>query len=234
MSINYVILLSCDYYTVLTLQYSPHPPLFLNDTIIPETSTAQVLGFTFDSLLTWESYILRMLNLGKQRVSKLYRVLFPFYKSTLVFDVYRSWIRPTLEYGNILYSGAVPSHVRRLENLQTRIERTCCSTFESLLHCHHAAIIGFVCCLLVRERPAQCFAELLTSVAGLAVFISGTLQAMHCIDPCNFQTLDRCRCNWQVSALHLLNSLPADILLRGDTNGWCNILKQAQRHVATV
>ena len=66
MSINYVILLSYDYYTVLTLQYSPHPPLFLNDTIIPETSTAQVLGFTFDSLLTWESYILRMLNLGKQ------------------------------------------------------------------------------------------------------------------------------------------------------------------------
>ena len=107
--------------------------------------------------------------------------------------MYRSWIRPTLEYGNILYYGAAPSHVRRLDNLQTRIEHTCCSTFESLLHCHHAAIIGFVCCLLARERRAQCFAEVLTSVAGLAVFIPGTLQTMHFIDPCNFRTLDRCR-----------------------------------------
>ena len=148
--------------------------------------------------------------------------------------MYRSWIRPTLEYGNILYYGAAPSHVRRLDNLQTRIEHTCCSTFESLLHCHHAAIIGSVCCLLARERRAQCFAEVLTSVAGLAVFIPGTLQTMHFIDPCNFRTLDRCRCSWQVSALHLLNSLPADILLSGDTNGWCTTLKQAQRHVATV
>ena len=34
------------------LQPSPHPPLFLNDSIIPETSTAQVLESTFDSLLS--------------------------------------------------------------------------------------------------------------------------------------------------------------------------------------
>ena len=61
-----LISLKCD------LQSSPHPPYFLNDSIIPETSTVQVLGFTFDSLLTWESHIVRMLNCGKQRVSQLY------------------------------------------------------------------------------------------------------------------------------------------------------------------
>ena len=38
--------------------------------------------------------------------------------------MYKSWIHPTLEYGNILYSGAAQSHLQRLDNLQARIERT--------------------------------------------------------------------------------------------------------------
>ena len=46
------------FYHVTTILFSLfNTPLFLNDTIIPKTSTAQVLGFTFDSLLTWESYV---------------------------------------------------------------------------------------------------------------------------------------------------------------------------------
>ena len=54
------------------------------------------------------------------------------------------------------------------------------------------------------------------------------------IDLCNFQTLDRFRHSWQVSAVHLWNTLPADIILNEDTNGWRTTLKQAQHHVATV
>ena len=129
------------------LQSSPHPPLFLNDSIIPKTSTAQVLGFTFDSLLTWESHIVRMLNHAKQRVSQLYHCC-SLLTSQYLCLMYRSWIRPTLEYGNILYSRATLGHVQHLDNLQTQIERTHCSTFQSLLHRCNAAIIGFVCHLL--------------------------------------------------------------------------------------
>ena len=36
---------------------SPHPSLTMDDTIIPETSSIKVLGFHFDSLLTWEPQI---------------------------------------------------------------------------------------------------------------------------------------------------------------------------------
>ena len=92
-----LISLKCD------LQSSPHPPLFLNDSVICETSTVQLLGFTFDSLLTWESHILRMLNRGKQRLSQLY-CCHSFLTSRDLCLMYKSWIRPTLEYGNILYS----------------------------------------------------------------------------------------------------------------------------------
>ena len=91
------------------LQSSPHPPLFLNDSIIPETSIAWVLEFTFDSLLTWELHIVRMLNHRKQRVSQLYRCHSLLTSQDLCL-MYRSWIRPTLEYGNILYCGAALSY----------------------------------------------------------------------------------------------------------------------------
>ena len=132
------------------LQSSPHPPLFLNDSVICETNTVQLLGFTFDSLLTWESHMVRMLNRGKQRLGQLYccRLLLTSQDFCLM---YKSWICPTLEYGNNLYSGAASNHLQRLDNLQTRIERTCCSTFPSLLHRRDAAIIGLVCRLLAGE-----------------------------------------------------------------------------------
>ena len=74
----------------------------------------------------------------------------------------KAWIRPTLEYGNILYSGAALGHLQRLGNLQTRIEHTCCSTFPPLLRHCNAAIIGLVCRLLAREGQGNlhCFCPL--------------------------------------------------------------------------
>ena len=132
------------------LRSLPHPPLFLDDTVIPETSSVQVLGFTFDALLTWEPHIVRILNRGKQRVSQLYRCRSLLTSQDLCL-IYKSWIRPVLEYGNILYTGAASSHLQCLDHLQNRIQQTCCSTFQSLSHHRDAAIIGLVCRLLNGE-----------------------------------------------------------------------------------
>ena len=65
-------------------------------------------------------------------------IVVPFLQVNLM---HKSWIRPTLEYGNILYSGAALSHLQHLDNLQVQIEHTCCLTCQPLLHCRNAAII---------------------------------------------------------------------------------------------
>ena len=83
--------------------------------------------------------------------------------------IYKSWIRPTLEYGNILYSGAASTHLRRLDDLQSRIEQLCSFVFQPLSHRRNAAIMGLVCHLL----------------AGRVV---GTLQT-YCPQFCGNQTL---------------------------------------------
>ena len=124
---------------------------------------------------------MRMLNHGKQKGSQLYHCRFLLTSQDLCL-MHKSWIHPTLEYGNILYSGAALSHLQHLDNLQVQIEHTCCLTCQPLLHCRNAAIIGFVCCLLAGEGWGTCrvsarySVELITSVAGPAVFTPGILQ----------------------------------------------------------
>ena len=90
---------------------------------------------------------MRILNRGKQRASQLYccRSLLTSQDLCLM---YRSWIHPVLEYGNILYTGAASRHH---DHLQTRTQQTCCSTFQLLSPRCNAAIIGLICCLLDGE-----------------------------------------------------------------------------------
>ena len=113
----------------LKSEISSHPPLFLNHTRIPEVSSIKVLGFLFDSALTWQKHIDSVLCRGKQRLGQLYR-----YRSLLgsqgIATAYKSWIRPSLEYGTILYSGAAQSHLARLDSFQACVENMCGSHFH--------------------------------------------------------------------------------------------------------
>jgi len=47
----------------------PHPLLIMDHTIIPETSSIKVLGFKFDSSLTWEPHIADILSRARQRAA---------------------------------------------------------------------------------------------------------------------------------------------------------------------
>ena len=47
-------------------------PLIMDNIAVPETSSVKVLGFTLDSLLTWEPYISNMQCHAKQRAGQLY------------------------------------------------------------------------------------------------------------------------------------------------------------------
>ena len=51
---------------------SEYPPLFLNDYYISEVDSTDILGFTFDSTLTWRDHIVKVLTRGKQRLGQLY------------------------------------------------------------------------------------------------------------------------------------------------------------------
>ena len=139
----------------------------------------------------------------------------------------------------ILYTGAASTHLQRLDCLQSRIEQTCSSHFQSLLHCRNASIIGLICRLLAGEGQGnlQNYCPLFRGAENARLQFT-RLHAwdpaahLRLIDPTDFRTLDRFRRSWQIVAVHLWNTLPPDLLLTGATCGWRAILKQAQRQVS--
>ena len=129
---------------------SNHPPLLLNETYIPEVSSVRILGFLFDSSLTWQEHIDSALIRGKQCLGQLYRCR-SLLGSHGIATAYKSWIRPMLEYGSILYSGAATTHLNRLDSFQARVENMCGITFPPLTNRRNASILGLTCRLLAGE-----------------------------------------------------------------------------------
>ena len=100
--------------------------------------------------LTWEPHITDILSRARQRAGQLYRCRSLLTNQDMT-NIYKSWIRPILEYGSILYSRAAATHLNRLDYLQSRIEQTCSFVFQPLLSRRKAAIVGLVCHLLNGE-----------------------------------------------------------------------------------
>jgi len=82
----------------------PHPSLIMDDTTIPEVNSVKVLGFKFDSLLTWEPHITDIPSRARQRAGQLYRCRSLLTNQDMT-NIYKSWICPILECDSIiLYS----------------------------------------------------------------------------------------------------------------------------------
>ena len=129
--------------------------------------------------------------------------------------------------------------MQRLDCLQSRIEQTCSSHFQSLLHHRNASIIGLVCRLLAGEGRGslQNYCPLFRGAENTRhqyTRLHAWDPAAHLrfIDPTDLRTLDRFQRSWQVVAVHLWNTLPPDLLLTGATCGWRAILKQAQHQIS--
>ena len=220
----------------LKSEISSHPPLFLNHTRIPEVSSIKVLGFLFDSALTWQKHINSVLCRRKQSLGQLY-----CYRSLLgsqgIATAYKSWIRPSLEYGAILYSGAAQSHLAHLDSFQARVENMCGVSFPPLIVRCNISILGLTCRLLAGERRGN----LLTFCRKFKSSSSRTSNHLHSYDPashlrfqnpCNFHTLDHFHRSWQAIIVILWDSIPAHLLL-GHSKGWRLVLKDLQRFISS-
>ena len=218
---------------------TPHPRLTMDDTIIPESNSIKVLGFKFDSLLTWELQIFDIPGRARQRAGQLYHC-HSFLTKEDMCTIYISWIRPTLEYGSNLYSGAASTHLCCLDDLQSRIERSCSFVFQPLSHCQNAAIMGLVCRLLAGVGCGNLQTYCPQFYGNQVLRWSYRLypwdpsEHLRFVNPCNFRTLDRFKRSWLATAADIWNGLPADLILQGEACGWRTILKDVQRYICTA
>ena len=139
-----------------------HPAVFLNGTQIEEVSSHKHLGVTISNNLKWNNHILDVVVKASQKVDVLSRLMYKLDRHTLNI-LYTTFIRPTLEYGDILLcnltenqkysieivqkragriiSGATRGQSRNViyeelgwESMETRRERHCILYFHKILH----------------------------------------------------------------------------------------------------
>ena len=97
----------------------PIPPIVFNETPVEEQPSIKVLGVTFDHQLKFSQHIRTVVVRAAQRLGALRKA---FYLLTIParLRAYKAFVRPVMEYCPIVWMGAAPSHLNRLDWVQER------------------------------------------------------------------------------------------------------------------
>ena len=118
--------------------------LFYNNVLIRESKVLSILGFHFDSRVTWSYMIDSSVWRCRQRLGCL-RWVSQYLGSGGLILAYQAFVRPIAEYGNVLMMGASPTQLSRLDRMQHLAEQLCSTQFTPLEKRRHAAAIGLLC-----------------------------------------------------------------------------------------
>ena len=99
----------------------PHPPLVFNNTNVTQLIYQKHLGIILDSKLTFESHI----NMVTTKINKTIGLLLKLQnlsRRTFLIKIYKAFLRPHVDYGDILYDQAFTlSFQRKLKSIEYRV-----------------------------------------------------------------------------------------------------------------
>ena len=118
-----------------------------------------MLGLTFFSKLDWGSYIISIVKATSKKFRALIGSL-KFLSPEVALNVYKSTIRPCIEYCSHVWAGATNCYLELLDKLQRQICRTIGpslgASFEPLAHRRNMARLS----LFYRYYCGRCSSEL--------------------------------------------------------------------------
>ena len=119
----------------------------------------KMLGLTFSSKLDWSSYIVSIVKTASKKIGALIRSM-KFLSPEFALYLYKSTIRPCMEYCCHVWAGAPSCYLDFLEKLQKRICRTAgpslAASLEPLAQCLNVASLS----LFYRYYFGRCSSEL--------------------------------------------------------------------------
>lgn len=98
------------------------PPLSMKGDVLSDTTQHKHLGITLNSSLTWSTHITELCNTASRRVDLLSRLRFKLNRTTLDL-MYKTFVRPCMEYGCVIWDGCTQADADRLEAVQLRAGR---------------------------------------------------------------------------------------------------------------
>ena len=87
-----------------------HPPVYMNETIIEEVESHQHLGLFFHEVGNWHVHVNHIIDKVTLRLN-VFRTLKFKLQRNLLQVIYFSFIRPLLEYGDIIWDN-IPEYLR--------------------------------------------------------------------------------------------------------------------------
>ena len=95
-------------------------PIFMNGNVLDESSTLHLLGLTLTSDLSFKPYIKSIAKLASAKVASLYRARH-FLTPDSILYLYKSQIRPCMEYCCHIWGGSSNDALSLLDKVQKRI-----------------------------------------------------------------------------------------------------------------
>ena len=104
----------------------------INGSVPEEKSCFKMLGLTFSSKLDWGSYIISIAKTASKKIGALIRYM-KFLSPEVALYLYKSTIRPCMEYYCHVWTGARSCYFELLDKLQKRTCRTVGPSFAASL-----------------------------------------------------------------------------------------------------
>ncbi|NQY31272.1 MAG: RNA-directed DNA polymerase, partial [Flavobacteriaceae bacterium] len=100
-------------------------PIILNGLQLNINLNPRFLGLWFDSRLTWNFHISKIKETVERKLNMLRRIAHPTWGATrsALIILYKSFIRPSIDYGSEIYGSASKSSLKKLDILQNRCLR---------------------------------------------------------------------------------------------------------------
>ena len=131
----------------------------MDASVLEEKSSFKMLGLTFSSQLDWGSYIIFIDKTASKKTGALILSM-KFLSPQVAQYIYKSTIRPCIEYCSDVWAGTPSCYLELLDKLQKRICKTVgpslATSFEPLAHRRNAASLS----LFYRYYFGRCSSEL--------------------------------------------------------------------------
>ena len=109
------------------------PPLLLHDTPIQKVVKHKHLGVTMNSKATWSDHIDEVKAKAMRSVGLLRRIQYKAPRACLE-TLYKSYVRPIIEYGNVVYDGSPELYLKELEKIQRDAALICTGAYRHTSH----------------------------------------------------------------------------------------------------
>ena len=120
----------------------------MNGSDLEEKSSFKMLGLTVSSKLDWGSYIISIAKTASKKIGALIRSM-KFLSSEVALYLYKSTIRPCMEYCCHVWAGDPSCYFELLDKLKKRICRivgpSLAASLEPLAHCRNVTRLSLFC-----------------------------------------------------------------------------------------